>query len=79
MEVLKAPEKRWRKRTGNFEKWELVSSHIGRRSFATNNYGVIPTSALAYATGHKSEAMFLKYMGKNSMDMALVLADYFTN
>lgn len=26
-----------RKETGVFEKWELVTSHIGRRSFATNN------------------------------------------
>lgn len=74
--VKKAP-RRWRKKTGIYEKWELVSSHIGRRSFATNNYGKIPTAALAYATGHKSEAMFLKYMGKNEMDMALLLADYF--
>lgn len=75
--ISSTPKKRWRKKTGIFEKWELVSSHIGRRSFATNNYGNMPTSALAYATGHKSETMFLKYMGKNSMDMALVLSDYF--
>ena len=35
-----------RKENGIFEKWELVTSHIGRRSFATNNYGKIPTSLI---------------------------------
>lgn len=67
----------WRKKEDHYEKWELVTSHIGRRSFATNNYGNIPTSFLAYATGHKSEEMFLKYMRKNQKDIALELAEYF--
>ena len=67
-----------RKTTGEYEKWELVSSHIGRRSFATNYYGKIPTVFLKYATGHKTEEMFLKYIGKKSQDMALELSEYFT-
>lgn len=37
-----------RKVYGDYKKSELVSSHIGRRSFATNNYGIIPTSYLKY-------------------------------
>ena len=32
------------------EKWEFLSSHIGRRSFATNFYGKIPTPILMEAT-----------------------------
>jgi integrase len=73
---LKDPETN-RKKTGIFEKWELVSSHIGRRSFATNNYGRIPTSLLIGATGHSTEKMFLEYIGKSDSDKALQLAEYF--
>jgi len=61
----------------DYEKWELVSSHIGRRSFASNNYGKIPTSFLMYITGHTTEAMFLTYIGKSNKDIAMELTNYF--
>jgi site-specific recombinase XerD len=61
----------------DYEKCELVSSHIGRRSFATNNYGIIPTSFLMYITGHTTEAMFLTYIGKSNKDIAMELTSYF--
>ncbi|RDI06692.1 hypothetical protein [Flavobacterium sp. AG291] len=67
----------YRKGKGTYEKWELVSSHIGRRSFATNNYGNIPTSYLTYITGHTTEAMFLNYIGKSNKDIAMELTSYF--
>jgi len=67
----------YRKETGVFEKCELVTSHIGRRSFATNNYGKIPTSFLIYVTGHSTEAMFLNYIGKSNKDIAMELTNYF--
>ncbi|MDI1257119.1 MAG: phage integrase SAM-like domain-containing protein [Flavobacterium sp.] len=67
----------YRKESGIFEKWELVTSHIGRRSFATNHYGKIPTSFLIAATGHSTEVMFLKYIGKSNKDLAMELANYF--
>lgn len=70
-------DKVWRNEKGVFEKWELVSSHIGRRSFATNNYGKIPTVFLMNMTGHGSEAMFLTYIGKGSKDIAMELSEYF--
>lgn len=60
-----------------YKKYELVTSHIGRRSFATNFYGTIPTSLLISATGHSTEKMFLTYIGKSSSDQALELANYF--
>jgi integrase len=66
-----------RKESGTFEKWELVSSHIGRRSFATNNYGKIPTSLLISATGHSTEKQFLEYIGKTDTQKAMQLAEYF--
>jgi site-specific recombinase XerD len=62
---------------GVYEKWELVTSHIGRRSFATNFYGTIPTSFLIYMTGHSTEAMFLNYIGKSNKDLAMELTKYF--
>ena len=67
---------KYRKESSTYEKWELVSSHIGRRSFATNNYGKIPTSFLKYITGHSTESMFLEYIGKSNKDIALELANY---
>lgn len=63
--------------TKDYPKWMLVSSHIGRRSFATNNYGKIPTSFLMYVTGHTTEAMFLTYIGKSNKDIAMELTNYF--
>ncbi|WP_417200531.1 tyrosine-type recombinase/integrase [Bizionia sp.] len=67
----------YRKVFDYYKKHELVSSHIGRRSFATNFYGTIPTSYLIYATGHSSESMFLQYIGKSNKDIAMELAEYF--
>lgn len=61
----------------DYPKWKFVSSHIGRRSFASNNYGKIPTSFLMYITGHTTEAMFLTYIGKSNKDIAMELTNYF--
>lgn len=66
-----------RKVKGEFPKYELVSSHIGRRSFATNYYGIIPTSLLIAATGHQTEREFLGYIGKSEGENAKQLAEYF--
>jgi integrase len=57
-----------RKTKGTYKKWELVTSHICRRSFATNFYGTIPTPLLKAVTGHSTEAMFLEYIGKSATD-----------
>jgi hypothetical protein len=66
-----------RKISGVFPKHELITSHIGRRSFATNNYGKIPTSLLINVTGHSTETMFLEYIGKTVTEKAIQLAEYF--
>ncbi|SDF09804.1 tyrosine-type recombinase/integrase [Epilithonimonas hungarica] len=59
------------------EKWKLISSHIGRRSFATNFYGKIPTPLLMEATGHSTEQMFLKYINPVNDERVLSLGNYF--
>ncbi|EOG6896701.1 phage integrase SAM-like domain-containing protein [Flavobacterium psychrophilum] len=69
--------KQYRKEAGMYEKWELVTSHIGRRSFATNFYGTIPTTYLMNVTGHSTEQMFLTYLGKSNKDLAMELTNYF--
>ena len=66
-----------RKVEGIYPKWQLVTSHIGRRSFATNNYGKIPTALLIGVTGHSTESMFLEYIGKTDTQKAMALAEYF--
>lgn len=62
---------------GDFEKWELVTSHIGRRSYATNNFDKKPLRLIMNVTGHTTEKMFLNYIQKKQTDLALTLADYF--
>jgi len=64
-----------RKEDGDFEKWKLVTSHICRRSFATNFYGDIPTPYLINVTGHSSEREFLNYIGKSPLDYAEQLGE----
>ncbi|MGV0924085.1 phage integrase SAM-like domain-containing protein [Empedobacter tilapiae] len=60
-----------------FEKWQLLSSHIGRRSFASNFYGKIPTPLLMEATGHSTEQMFLKYINPVNNERIMSLSSYF--
>lgn len=67
----------WRKEVKTYKKHELVSSHIGRRSFATNNFGKIPTSILKTLTSHKTEKMLLNYVGKSENDMLDEISKYF--
>lgn len=48
---------------GNYPFYELVSSHVCRRTFATMYYGKIPTAIIMSVTGHKTEKEFLGYIG----------------
>lgn len=59
--------------TDTFPKYELVSSHICRRSFATNHYGQLPTPVIMGITGHKTERAFLTYIKKTPKHHALDL------
>ena len=44
-------------------KYEFITSHIMRRSFASNYYGKIETPLLMNITGHSKESTFLTYIG----------------
>jgi integrase len=66
-----------RKEEGLYPKWNLMSSHVCRRSFATNLYGELPTPLIMQITAHSSEKMLLNYIGKNSLDYAKQIADFY--
>lgn len=68
-----------RKVVGIYEKWELITSHVCRRSFATNQYGILPTPLIMQITGHGTEKMFLNYIGKNSFDYAQQIAQFYNS
>ncbi len=49
--------------THRFHKWECVTAHTARRSFATNMYNRgYPTLMIMKITGHKTEKAFLTYI-----------------
>lgn len=75
--IIESNKKIKRKIRGVYPKWQLVASHIGRRSYATNNFGIIPTSLLKSVTGHGTEKMFLAYINKTNTENAKLLAEYY--
>jgi integrase len=64
--------------SGKYEKWKVISSHVCRRSFATNYYGKIPTPVLMQITAHTTEEIFRKYIGKTTYDNAYQMLEYFS-
>lgn len=63
-------EKIYRKLYGEYPKYELISSHIGRRSFATNSLGKVNTLTIMKITGHKSSKIFESYIKKSGIEFA---------
>lgn len=55
-----------RNRLGVHPKYQLISSHCMRRSFATNHFGKVPTPLLMEITGHTKETTFLSYIGRSA-------------
>lgn len=76
-EAIKQEDHRWRKVSGTYPKHELISSHVCRRSYATNYYGEMSTSWLMSITAHGTEKQFLQYVGKSEIDTAQQIADFY--
>jgi len=74
---VEVAEKQFRKKSDYYVKWKLVTSHIGRRSFATNYYGDVPLSHLKTITGHSTERNFMAYLGKGDEEKAIDALKYF--
>lgn len=66
-----------RKVFGCYPKYQLVTSHIGRKSFATNFYEKIPITYLLNFTGHKTERQLLTYISKTDVEKAKSTAKIF--
>ncbi|MGJ8745801.1 phage integrase SAM-like domain-containing protein [Polaribacter sp.] len=65
-----------RKKDGKFPKYELVTSHTCRRSFASNLYGKLETLTIMNITGHKTESQFLDYIKITPKEYAVKLKGY---
>ena len=63
------------KRIITHQKYELLSSHTARRSFATNLFrDGFPSESIRKITGHKTERAFLKYLKLTNEQHAQMLA-----
>lgn len=76
-EGAKLDKETGRKLKGVYPKHELITSHVCRRSFASNFYGEMPTALLISITAHSTEQQFLEYIGKTSNDYASQINEYF--
>ena len=64
------------------EKFELITTHTARRSFATNAYLMdVPSISIMKITGHKTESSFMKYIRISQEDNAnkLISHPFFNN
>ena len=60
-----------------YEKWQLISSHCARRSFATNLFKQgFPAINIMKITGHKSEKTFMRYIKITEDEVASMLEDH---
>ena len=61
-------------------KWQLITTHTARRSFATNMYKAgIPAITIKAITGHLTEKAFLKYIKLDNSDHAHIMAAAWAN
>jgi site-specific recombinase XerD len=69
-----------RKEFGIYRKFELVTSHICRRSFATNLFlAKFDNATIMKATGHQSESKFLKYIKATDEEHLQKISEYWAN
>jgi integrase len=61
---------------GIYNKHELVSSHICRRSFVTNHYGQIPNRAIMAITTHSSEKQLMDYVKISQDEYVEIVRDH---
>jgi site-specific recombinase XerD len=63
-----------------FEKWEQVTTHTARRSFATNLFrDGVSASIIMKATGHSTEKNFKKYLKLDNSEFMDLLAEQESN
>jgi integrase len=61
----------------SFKKYDLITSHTARRSFATNAYlNNVPTLSIMKITGHRTEKAFMLYIKMSQEDNANKLLNH---
>jgi len=61
--VVKSITRGGKREESKHQKWELITVHTARRSFATNAYlAGVPTISIMKITGHRTESAFMKYI-----------------
>ncbi|RDB07785.1 site-specific integrase [Runella aurantiaca] len=64
------------RQTVNYPKFELITTHTARRSFATNQYlAGFPSTSIMKITGHRTEKAFMKYIKITPREHANKLRD----
>jgi hypothetical protein len=59
------------------KKYELITTHTARRSFATNAYKAgVPMLNIMRITGHKTSRSFLKYISFDDEENAVLMAEH---
>jgi len=75
--VLHSFTKGGHKKSESFKKFQLITVHTARRSFATNAYlADVPSISIMKITGHKTEKAFLKYIKISQHDNANKLINH---
>jgi len=76
-DIIITQTKGGKRQSETFKKWELITTHTARRSFATNAYLLnVPTISIMKITGHRTEKSFLKYIKISQEDNANKLINH---
>jgi len=75
--IIKTITKGGVRRELRLKKWEMLTTHTARRSFATNAFkSGIPAISIMKITGHTSERSFLKYIKISQQENAELIAGH---
>ena len=78
--VVKVRSKGHQRVEQRLPKYQLITTHTARRSFATNLFKKgVPSKVIMAITGHQSEHSFNSYIKINGDENAKILLSYFSN
>ena len=63
--------------TQQLPKYELITTHTARRSFATNQFLLgVPSITIMAMTGHRTEKSFMKYIKVTKREHATIMRSF---
>lgn len=73
--VIKVRTKGGKRIDETYPKYQLISTHTARRSFATNAYKAgVPVTSIKRLTGHSTDTAFMHYIKINNEENAILMA-----